>query len=54
VRVRLADEAVGLNAVVVSTESLATLWEAYPNYFLDLNHFMRVVEAIAYGRAPGK
>jgi len=40
----------GRNAVLVSTESLSTLWQAYPNYFLDLNAFMRVVREIVHER----
>jgi hypothetical protein len=40
----------GFNAVLVSTETLASLWEAYPNYFLDLNAFMRIVGDVIHER----
>ena len=42
-------EAEGLNAVLVSTRSLESLWEAYPNYRLDLGNFRRLVNAISLG-----
>jgi ppGpp synthetase/RelA/SpoT-type nucleotidyltranferase len=41
-----AAEADGYNAVLVSTESLSTLWKAYPNYFLDLRAFTRIVHEV--------
>jgi hypothetical protein len=42
-----AAEASGVNAVLVSTESLATLWAAYPNYRLDLGNFTRLLYGLS-------
>jgi len=46
-------EASGLNAVLVSTESLDSLHKAYPNYFLDLRRFMRLVYSVTGTQIEG-
>ncbi len=47
-------EAQGFNAVLVSTDSLESLWKAYPNYFLDLRAFVGGVQAVIDAKVPTK
>jgi hypothetical protein len=39
-------EAQGYDAVLVSTDGLANLYKAYPNYFLDMDAFIRMLFSI--------
>ncbi|HEX8366514.1 MAG TPA: RelA/SpoT domain-containing protein [Allosphingosinicella sp.] len=49
---RFAQEAAGGDAVLVSVESLAALRRAYPNYYLDTDMFVGLVEDVLSGSMP--
>jgi ppGpp synthetase/RelA/SpoT-type nucleotidyltranferase len=39
-----AEKKIGENAVLVSTNSAETLRQAYPNYFIDINQFLSIIQ----------
>jgi ppGpp synthetase/RelA/SpoT-type nucleotidyltranferase len=41
-----AEKVIGSNAVLVSTNSIETLQDAYPNYFIDINVFISIVKNV--------
>jgi ppGpp synthetase/RelA/SpoT-type nucleotidyltranferase len=43
-----AEEKIGENAVLVSTNSAETLRQAYPNYFIDINQFLSIIQNLLF------
>jgi ppGpp synthetase/RelA/SpoT-type nucleotidyltranferase len=43
-----AEKQIGENAVLVSTNSAETLRQAYPNYFIDINQFLSIIQNLLF------
>ncbi|MDR0943026.1 MAG: RelA/SpoT domain-containing protein [Ruminococcus sp.] len=43
-----AEKEIGENAVLVSTNSTETLRQAYPNYFIDINQFLSIIQNLLF------